>query len=165
MRMGGLSRALSSDYACPEPGGKGGGQSWVAGDGRQPAAVTCLLFFSGLDLQPLAPEISFRGNLFVAKNMGVAADHLGGDPLDHLGQTESLLFLVEPGQKDDLKKQVTQLLPDIVQVVTGQGLQQFMGFFQQIMLEAFRGLFAVPGAAVGSPESINQGDKFGEGGG
>jgi len=50
-------------------------------------------------------------------------------------------------------------------VVAGvEGVQDFVGFFDQVGAEGGVGLFAVPGAAAGGAEAGHDGGKFGESG-
>ena len=55
-----------------------------------------------------------RGGVVVAKDMRMAADHLGGDGLDHIAEVEQAGFLGHAGMKHDLEQKIAQFV--------GQGL-------------------------------------------
>jgi hypothetical protein len=87
--------------------------------------------------------------------MRVAADHLGGNRINHLMKGEKIFFLVEVVEEYDLEKEISKFFADVVWVVFVDCLEKFVGFLDKILLEALGSLFFIPRAAVGSPEAAD----------
>jgi hypothetical protein len=68
------------------------------------------------------------------------------------------------GVEENLKKEIAELFGEFRVVSTVEGVENFVGFFNEVGAEGGVGLLAVPGAAIGRPEAGHDSDKFSEGG-
>ena len=82
------------------------------------------------------------------------------DVFDDVGHGEAAGFLGEDGVEDDLKEQISQLAGEFTWVAGFHGVEDFVGFLDQVFAERRVGLFAVPGATVGAAEASLEGDEF-----
>jgi len=59
--------------------------------------------------------------------MGVAANHLVGDHLAHGIDVEGLFLAGDPRHKDDLQKEVAELLTELFRIAGGDGVHHLVG--------------------------------------
>ena len=100
----------------------------------------------------------------VAEDVGVAANHFVVDFADNVVDGEAALFGGDLGVEEDLKEEVAEFFGEFGVVAGVEGVEDFVGFFDEIGAEGGVGLFSVPGAAAGSAEAGHEGGEFGEGG-
>jgi hypothetical protein len=79
--------------------------------------------------------------------MGMTTNQLIVKRIDYIVDGEFTALLRDDGMKDDLQEQVTQFFPEHGSGSGVYGFHDLVCFFQEISLEAFMGLFGVPGAS------------------
>ena len=79
--------------------------------------------------------------------MGMAADELGGDRLDHAAEIEHARLFRHPRMKDDLQQQVAEFLAQIFGVAALNCIGDFVGLFDREGGDGGEGLLDVPGTA------------------
>ena len=125
------------------------GRRQVLEDGRLLGAL--LLEF---DLLPLRDDRVGRTKLgAVAEDVGMTTHHLLVHFPGHLIESELTGLARHLGVHGDMKKQVTQFLAKVLDIIAVDGLDEFGDFFDQTIADGAVRLFAVPRAAVGSTES------------
>ena len=92
--------------------------------------------------------------------MRVAADHFFADGFHHIFNVELVPVFRNFCVKQDLVKQVSQFVLDFLRIITVQGFECFVDFFDQIRFQAFTGLDLVPGAAIFSHEGVDNFCQF-----
>jgi len=120
-----------------------------------------LLFFEEF---PVAEDLGGGFSLDVAEDVGVAADHFVVDFADDVVDGEAALFGGDLSVEEDLEEEVAKFLGEFGVVAGVEGVEDFVGFFDQVGAQGGMGLLAVPGAAAGSAEAGHDGGEFGEGG-
>ncbi len=108
---------------------------------------------------PEGDDVGGIGHFLVAKNMGVTPDELVGDAIGDVGKGEISRFVRDLRLKDDMEKKVAQLLGKMGRGTGIDGLDHFVALFQHLGLERGRGLFPVPGTAVGGAETRHQAEQ------
>ena len=83
----------------------------------------------------------------VAEDMRMAADHLVGDRLDDVAESEFAGLLRHLRVIDDLQQQVAELLAQIVQVAARDRVGDLVGFLDRVGRDGRKVLLDVPGAA------------------
>ena len=120
----------------------------------------------GLDLIPVAQHrrrgaldrgidmgsVAGRSRGLVAKDVGMAADQLVVQALQHIRDGEMALVGRHLGIKQHLKQQIAQLLGQVRKVAALDGVEDLIGFFQRVFSNGVKGLLAVPGAAAGGAQ-------------
>ena len=144
-----------------EEGGRGGGDGVEGALG--PGGVAALGAFVGLDLLP--EPLDFRGvvGADLAVDVGVAADELAGDLLDDILDGELALELGDGGLHEDVGEDVAELFADLGRVAVLDRVDELVGLFDEEGGERGGGLLAVPGAAVGAEETLEDPAEAGEG--
>ena len=79
--------------------------------------------------------------------MGMAADELGGDGLDHAAEIEQARLFRHARVKDDLQQQVAKLLAQILGAAALDCVGDFVGLFDREGGDRGEGLLNVPGTA------------------
>ncbi len=118
------------------------------------------LMLGGFELGPVLERLVRVLDPHIAEHVGVAADHLLADSLDHVVDAEAALARPELGLKQDLKQQVPELLAVLGRVIAVNGLQDLVGLLDQVGLEGLEGLLVVPGTAVGGQQPLHDLDQF-----
>ena len=80
--------------------------------------------------------------------MGMAANQLGGNAVDHCVELEAALFPSQLRVVDDLEEQVAQLLAQVVEVAALDGISDLIGFLEGVGDDGRIALLEVPGATV-----------------
>ena len=80
--------------------------------------------------------------------MGMAADHLGGDGLDHIAEIEQSGFFRHAGVKHDLEQEIAQFVRQRLVIAILDAGRDFIGFLDGVRRDGGEGLGAVPGTAV-----------------
>jgi hypothetical protein len=93
----------------------------------------------------------------VAEDVGVAADHFVVDFADDVVDGEAALFGGDLGVKENLEEEVAEFFGEFGVIAGVEGIEDFVGFFDQIGAEGGVGLLTVPGAAAGSAEAGHDG--------
>ena len=84
----------------------------------------------------------------MAKNVGMAPNHLIGDVFyDILGRKKTF-FLGNAGVDGDLVEDIPQFLADTVDIVAVDGIEHFIDFLDEVAAQGPMSLGPVPGAAV-----------------
>ncbi len=91
--------------------------------------------------------------------MGVTAGHLRQNSVQDLCHREFTVLLGDLAVENDLEKDVSKLLRDVIGIALVKGLEGFVGFLDQIRLEGGASLLAIPGAAALTPEAVHQGEQ------
>jgi len=89
----------------------------------------------------------------------MAADHLGRDLPDHVLQSEATPFLPQDDQKEDLKEEVSQLLPEFDRGTGTDGVQNLISLAQQLASHLLFRLHPIPGATFRTAEGSDQGQE------
>ena len=99
----------------------------------------------------------------LAKDMGMAADHLDADRLHHVREGEGALLLGHAGVEDHLQQQVAQLLPQIGKIAPLDRVGDFIGFLDGVGRDRAEILRQIPRAArAGRPERGHDLDQAGD---
>ena len=120
--------------------------------------------FFGFDFLPIAEDFGGVFGVPVAEDVWVAADHFLVDFTDNVVDSEAALFVGDLRMEEDLKEKITEFFGELGVVCAIKGVEDFVGFFDEIRAESGVSLFAIPGAAVGSAEAGHDGNQFLEGG-
>jgi len=96
--------------------------------------------------------------------MRVAPNHFLVNFSDHVGDGKAAFFLSDLGVKKHLKKEVAELFGEFGVIGALEGVEDFVGFFDEIGSERGVSLFAIPGTAAGSAEARHDGDESFESG-
>ena len=114
---------------------------------RTPVAVT----LGPLDPLPLVQGLAGIGHLGVREDMRMPAGHLPENPLQDLCHGELALLLGYLAVEDHLEENVSQLFDDVVGPALAEGLERFIGFFDEVGLEGGARLLAIPRATSFTP--------------
>ena len=120
-----------------------------------------LLFFQEF---PVAEDLGGSFGFDGAEDVGVAANHFVVDFADDVVDGEAAGFGGDLGVEENLEEEVAQFFGEFGVVFGVEGVEDFVGFFDQVGAESGVGLLAVPGAAAGGAEAGHNGGEFGEGG-
>lgn len=151
---GGAAEAVSFGAAEDGLGACEGGH--VAGD----AVEDGLAFgaFAGLEALPGAFEQVGGAGFVVGEDVGMAADEFGADAFGDVAEVETAVLFGDFGMEDDLKEEVAEFFAEFGGGAVGDGVEDFVGFLEQVGAEAAVGLGEVPGAAVvGVAEAVDDG--------
>ncbi len=101
----------------------------------------------GLDVLPgafLRPRILLG---LCAENVRMAAQHLVADAARDVVEIEGAGLLGHAGMKHHLEQQVAELVAQILQIIAGNGVCDFIGFLDRVWRDRREVLIDVPGAA------------------
>ena len=143
------ARGAGGDLLGFEEGGLG---SWDAVE-EAFGFVVLLLLFGGLDGVPEFQDFVAGAGGFVAEDVGVAADELGVDRVEAVGEGEVAFFGGHLGVEDGLEDEVAELIAEVDPVAAVDGVEDFVGFFDGVLFDGVEVLFAVPGAAIGGAKA------------
>jgi hypothetical protein len=109
-----------------------------------------------LDRGPLTADLLRAWSLvalvaLVAEHVWVSADHFGANALDDSVEIEVALALPQSGLEDDLEQEVAQFLAMLHRIL--HGLQDLVGFLQQVGAQGVERLLLVPRTA---PRGVEQ---------
>ena len=96
----------------------------------------------------------------VAEDVRMSPDKFGREMIDDVVDGERSGLSCNLAMKDDLKQHVAQFLLELRHVLLVDGLQNFVGFFEQIGLQGLVGLFPIPRTSVRRPEGGHEIDQF-----
>ena len=113
------------------------------------ALFTALFCFDDF---PVAKDFCGIPGLFFAEDVRVAANHFLVNFADDIGDVEAILFAGNLGVEQDLKEKVAEFFGKFGVVVSVQGLENFVGFFDEVRAQGGVGLFAVPWTSAGGAE-------------
>ena len=161
--VGGFVRgsAEAVSFGAAEEGlgaGEGGHVAWDAvEDGLAFGA------FAGLEAFPGAFEQVWGAGFVVGEDVGVASDEFGADAFGDVAEVEAAVLFGDFGVEDDLEEEVAEFFAEFGGGAVGDGVEDFVGFLEQVGAEAGVGLGEVPGAAVvGVAEAVDDGaEAFG----
>ena len=127
-----------------------------AGDAVEDGAAFGAL--AGLEALPSSFDQFGSGGVGVGEDVGVAADELGANAFGDVVEGEAAVLLGEFGVEDDLHEQVAEFFAELLGGAVGQGVEDFVGFFEQVRSERLVGLGQVPWATVvGIAEAVDGG--------
>ena len=66
-------------------------------------------------------------------------------------------LLREAREKDDLEQKISELALERLRAALVDGRQRFVGLLEQVCLQGFEGLLAIPGAIL--PQTVDQADQ------
>jgi hypothetical protein len=122
------------------------------------------LAFLLFDLFPVAQNLGSVLGALVAEDVRVAANQFFVDFADDVVDGEAAFLVGDLRVEENLKEEVAEFLGEFGVVRGVEGVEDFIGFFDEIRAESRVGLLAVPRAAVGCAETGHDGDEFFEGG-
>ena len=102
----------------------------------------------GLDLLPLPHDTVSVVDAGVTENMRVPPNELLADRPRHRLQVEAIGLARYLAVEDNLQQDVTQFVGQMPVVAVVDGVDQFVGFLDEVALECRVVLFEIPGAAV-----------------
>ena len=111
------------------------------------ACLAALGLFLGLDPLPQALDRLGGLALGVGKDVRMAADQLGGDGLDHVGEIEGALLLRHAGVENDLQQQIAEFVLEPVEIAARDGVGHLIGFLERVGRDGGESLLEVPRAA------------------
>lgn len=119
--------------------------------------------FGRLEAFPCAFDPFGGAGFRVGEDVGVAADELGADAFGDVAEVEAAVLFGDFGVEDDLEEEVAELFAEFGGSAVRDGVEDFVGFFQEVRAEAEVGLGEVPGAAVvGIAQAVDDGaEAFG----
>ena len=141
----------------------GAHQGGQAGAGAVQVTLLLQALFLALDGVPLGQHFAGVGHCDLAKDMGVTADQLVAQPVGHAIQVEATGFGGDLGMQNRLQEQIAQFFAEQVGIARADGIDHLIGFLQDMGDQAFVGLLAIPGAAAGGAQAVNNGAQAGEG--
>ena len=118
----------------------------------------------GFDDFPVAEDFGGVFGAFFTEDVGMAANHFFVNFGDYVGDAEAAFFVSDLGMEKDLEKEVAKFFSEFGVIGAVEGVEDFVGFFDEIGAEGGVGLFAVPGATVRSAEAGHDSDELFEGG-
>src|SRR5580704_19499904 len=83
----------------------------------------------------------------------MSADHLVMNAGDDVGNVECTGFSRQVGMKQDLQQEIAEFLRQVLRTSLFDGIEDFVGFLDQIGSECRGGLLAVPGTAARGAEA------------
>ena len=104
--------------------------------------------FLALDPMPIGALFVTVGIDFVAKDMGVAVDHLVRDGLGDIVKGEQSGLFSHLRVEDDLQQQIAKLLTQVHRILPLNRVSNFIGFFDGEGDDGFERLLDIPRAAV-----------------
>jgi len=107
---------------------------------------------------PVAEDFGGILGAFLAENVGMAANHFFVDFGDDVGDGEAAFFLGDLGMEENLEKEITEFFREFGVVGAVEGIEDFVGFLNEIGTEGGVGLLAVPRATVGRTKACHDGD-------
>jgi len=113
---------------------------------------------------PVAEDFGGGFRVCGAEDVGVAADHFVVNFADDVVDGEAALFGGDLGMEEDLEQEIAEFFGEFGVVAGVEGIEDFVGFFDQVGAKGGVGLFSVPGAAAGGAETGHDSGQFGEGG-
>ncbi len=119
-----------------------------------------LLGFQFLPGQFLAVLVGL--GLAAAEDMGMAADHLGGDGPDHIAEIEQAQFLGHAGVKHDLEQEIAQFVRQRLVIAILDAGRDFVSFLDGVRRDGGEGLGAVPGTAAGRAQPAHDLEQLGD---
>jgi len=106
---------------------------------------------------PVAEDLGGGFGIDVAEDVGVAANHFVVDFADDVVDGEAALFGGDLGVEENLEEEVAEFFGEFGVVAGVEGVEDFVGFFDEVGAEGGVGLFAVPGTAAGGAETGHDG--------
>ena len=104
--------------------------------------------FLGLHVLPEALGQLGGAGLLVTEYMGMAADHLGIDRLDHVVESEAAFLLRHLRVVDGLQQEIAKFLAKFGARSPGDGIRHLIGFLDRVGRNGLESLLEVPRAAV-----------------
>ncbi len=101
-----------------------------------------------LVLLPGAAELRFAGVVGVREHVRMAPYHLLAYRAHHVAELELLHLFGHLRVERNLKEQIAELVTQLFEIATGDGVGHFVGLLDGVRRNAGKGLPTVPGTAV-----------------
>ena len=98
---------------------------------------------------PVAEDFGGILGALLAEDVRMAANHFFVNFGDDVGDGEAAFLAGDLRVEEDLKKEVAEFFGEFGVIGAIEGVEDFVGFFDEIGAEGGVGLFAVPRAAAG----------------
>ena len=112
---------------------------------------------------PVAENVGSRLCTGGAENVRVTANHFVVDGTNDVGDVKTIFFVSDLRVEENLKQKIAEFFREFCVVRGVEGVEDFVGFFNEIRAKGGVGLFAVPRAAFRGAETGHYGDEFFEG--
>jgi hypothetical protein len=113
---------------------------------------------------PVAEDFGGVFSALGSEDVGMAANHFLVDFADDVGDVEAAFFAGNLRVEENLEEKVAEFFGEFGVVGAIHGIEDFVGFFDEIRAECGVCLFAIPGAAFGGTEASHDGNEFFKGG-
>ena len=114
-------------------------------------------FFAAFDGVPLLKYGIRRSCVALGEDMRVAAHEFVGNSACDIVERVASGFLGEFAVEDHLQEQVAEFFQEVFVVLALNGVDRFVGFFDQVWDERGMRLLRIPGAATGCAEAVHDG--------
>jgi len=101
-----------------------------------------------LDSLPLGERLPGIRDDAVAEHVRVSARHLVDQTFEHVRRGELTRLARHLAVEDDLEEQITEFLHEVIRILFVDGVQDLVGFLDQVGFQRGAGLFAIPGAST-----------------
>ena len=91
--------------------------------------------------------------------MRMPVDQLCRKPVEDIINRKRRLLLRHLGIEEHLQQQIAKFPRELGPVAVLNRFQNFVSLFQGVRLDGIEGLFPIPGAAAGSPQTFHDGDR------
>jgi len=125
-----------------------------AGSRRYLGFGLAFLFFQEF---PVAEDLGGGFCSDIAEDVGMATNHFVVDFADDVGDGEAAGFGGDLGVEENLEEEVAEFLGEFGVVARVEGVENFVGFLDEVGAEGGVGLFAIPGAAAGGAKAGHDG--------
>ena len=101
--------------------------------------------FLGLDALPRALDAGGRDVAVpVGKDMRMPPDHFSANRFNHVAKAERVLLFGHAGVVDDLKQQVAEFIPEVVEIAARNRVGDLIGLFDRVGRDRLEILLEVP---------------------
>ena len=137
-------------------GTEDGGQAFA---GAVEIRFFLVAFFTAFDGVPLLKYGIRRSCVALRKDVRVTAHEFVGDSACDIVERVASGFLGEFAVKDHLQEQVAEFLHEVFVVLALDGVDRFVGLFDQIRNDRLVSLFRIPRAATGRAQAVHDGTE------
>ena len=137
-------------------GTQDGGQAFA---GAVEEGFYFVAFFAAFDGVPLLKYGIRRSCVALGEDMRVTAHEFVGNSSCDIVERVASGFLGEFAVKDHLQEQVAEFFHEVFVVLTLNGVDRFVGFFDEVRNERGVRLLRIPGAATGCAEAVHDGTE------
>src|SRR5579864_3390435 len=116
----------------------------------------------GLERFPIALHVGGSLRLHVPEDVGMAVNQFGRKAIEDVVNREGALLVRHFGVEKHLQQKVSKLALEFVPITIVDSFENFVSFFERVGLNVIEGLFAIPGAAARSAQSLHDADGAGK---